>query len=312
MKHLAVIDLGTNTFHLLVAEVGQTSMEILHKEKQSVKIGEGGISHGIISDAAGKRALNTLKEFRATMDHFGVDQLLAFATSAFRNARNREELLGEIQRETGIAIQVISGSQEADYIYQGVTHALELGAQDNLIMDIGGGSVEFVIANQDRIHWKESYEIGAQRLMDKFHYHDPIYPQEIQNLESFLDRELSTLVTAMEQFNPRVLIGSSGTFDTLSEIYCLDQGITPDHGPERRLSLKGYQEIHQRIISKNRSQRLQIPGMIAMRVDMIVVASSLIHYLLDRFRLDGIRVSAYALKEGVLFESIDQIRQEGV
>ena len=309
MKRLAVIDLGTNTFHLLVAEVRSADLEILYKEKKSVKIGENGISEGFISEAAQKRALEALKDFRKTMDQFDELHCFTFATSAFRNARNGVDLIEAVRQQTGIEIKVIQGEKEAEFIYRGVKEALELGKPDALIMDIGGGSVEFVIANSEGIKWKQSYEIGAQRLMDLFHHHDPIETKEIHNLENYLDSNLDTLITAMEQFNPRVLVGSSGTFDTLSEIYCFEQDIRQNNNPERVLSRKGYQKIHNQIISSNRAQRLEIPGMIEMRVDMIVVASSLINYLLNRFQIDTIRVSAYALKEGALYELLDEHRQ---
>ena len=306
MKRLAVIDLGTNTFHLLVAEVGSANLQVLYKEKKSVKIGEHGISKGIISDAAQKRALAALKDFRNIMDRYDELDCFAFATSAFRNASNGIDLINTIRQQTGIEIKVIHGEKEAEYIYRGVKEALELGVKDSLIMDIGGGSVEFVIANEQAIKWKESYEIGAQRLMDQFHYHDPIHVEDIGRLEHYLDDQLATLITAMEQYNPRILVGSSGTFDTLSEIYCMDQGIQQTESPERLLSREGFQAIHEQIISLDRSQRMEIPGMIEMRVDMIVVASSLINYLLNRFQIDTIRVSAYALKEGALFELWDE------
>ena len=313
MTHVAIIDLGTNTFHLLIAKVGESTLEVLHKEKRSVKIGEGGINQGIISSSAEQRALDALAGFKKTMDQHQVNQSYAFATSAFRNAINGQQLAQKVKQHTGISISIISGEQEAQYIFQGVQHALDIGLQDALIMDIGGGSVEFIIANQNEVRWKESFEIGAQRLMDHFHYHDPIFPEEIIKLESLLDSRLMSLASAMEQYNPRVLIGSSGTFDTLSEIFCLEQGITSDKDlPEKPLTISGYKNIHQEIISYTREERMAIPGMIEMRVDMIVVASCLINYLLRRFALEQIRVSAFALKEGVLDEVLGQIRNSGL
>lgn len=310
MSHLAIIDLGTNTFHLLVAAVTKDALKILHREKRSVKIGEEGISIGVISKAAEARALSTLMDFRKTMDTFQVTQSTAIATSAFRNAGNGPEFVKKIKDQTGISVSVINGDMEATFIYEGVKQALDIGPINALIMDIGGGSVEFIIGNQHRAPWMESFEIGAQRLIDHFHYHDPIYPQEIEKLEALLDERLVSLVTAMEQHNPRVLIGSSGTFDTLSEIYCLKHGIAREDRPETPLTIAGYLQIHKEIISKTRAERMMIPGMIEMRVDMIVVASCLINYLLNRFSLEQIRVSSYALKEGVLQKAILEARAQ--
>ncbi len=309
MPRIAVIDLGTNTFHLLIAAVDQQGYEILHKEKRSVKIGEGGISQGIITREASARALATLAGFKIIMEEQGVQKSFATATSAFRNASNGVELTHQVEQSTGIKIEIIDGEREAELIYQGVQEALEIGPQPALVMDIGGGSVEFIIGTNQNIYWRQSFEIGAQRLLDHYHYHDPIIPQEVVKLESLLDNRLADLAAAMEQYNPRVLIGSSGTFDTLSEIYSQDQELGMATNPERPLTLAGYQKIHQQLISSTRTQRLQIPGMIEMRVDMIVVASCLISYVLDRFNIEEIRVSNYALKEGLLMDAIANIRQ---
>jgi len=306
MSRIAVIDIGTNTFHLLIVEMQGNSYQIVHKEKRSVKIGEGGISKGIINEAASKRALKTLEGFKQVIDREDVDSWHATATSAFRNAKNGEALAQQVASETGIMINIIDGDREAQLIYQGVKHALTIGEEPALIMDIGGGSVEFIIADDHHVHWKKSFEIGAQRLMDHFHYHDPIYASEVVKLESVLDSRLAELAAAMEQYNPRTLIGSSGTFDTLSEIYLQAQGLTKTEQPERPLTLTGYKAIHQQIISSTRAQRMEIPGMIEMRVDMIVVASCLIYYLLERFSIDHIRVSSYALKEGLLMEAVEK------
>jgi len=306
MARVAVIDLGTNTFHLLIADIIDNQLHLLHKEKQSVKIGEGGISRGEIAAPAQQRALNTLQGFKEVIDDLEVEKIYANATSAFRNAGNGRELAAEIYRQTGIPIQIIDGQKEAWYIYRGVSQALDMGPKDSLILDIGGGSVEFIIANESSIQWMHSFEIGAQRLMDRFHHHDPITTDDISDLENYLDQQLTQLFPAMKEYHPQTLIGASGTFDTLSQIYSHHQGI-PMEGTERTLTNAGFHEIHQQIIHKNRSQRMAIPGMIEMRVDMIVVACSLINYLLKKFSFQNIRISTYALKEGVLSEVVESM-----
>ncbi len=310
MQRIAIIDLGTNTFHLLVADIDVNNVKVLHQEKHNVKIGEGGISRGEITKPAQERALNTLNGFRETMTSMGVQSSYATATSAFRNASNGAFLVEEIFRKTGLEVGIIDGQQEANLIFQGVRQALDLGSSSSLIVDIGGGSVEFIIGNGKKVLWMNSYEIGAQRLMDQFHSHDPILDGEIKSLESFLDTQLVSLVSAMEQYNPRILVGSSGTFDTLSHIHCLKQGLEKSDNPEQPLSIAGFKEIHSELVVKNRAERLKIPGMIEMRVDMIVVACSLIDYILDRFNLSDIRVSSYALKEGALYDVAVKVRAQ--
>lgn len=310
MSRIAIIDLGTNTFHLLIVDISATDIQILHKEKQSVKIGENGISYGKIAQPAQQRAVRTLQEFKQKMDILEVKQAYATATSAFRNAANGKSLAEEIYNKTGIAIDIINGKREAQLIYQGVIQALDLGKSKSLIMDIGGGSVEFIICDNSGVNWSHSFEIGAQRLMDQFHHKDPITPQEINRLDIFLDNHLAPLATAVEKFKPSVLVGASGTFETLSHIYNISQNLEKSNDLELPLSIDGFRQIHQELGTKNRFQRLEMPGMIEMRVDMIVVASCLINYVISRANLSSIRISSYALKEGVLYEVNKLIRSQ--
>ena len=310
MSRIAIIDLGTNTFHLLVVDITATNIKILTKEKQSVKIGENGISFGKIAKPAQERAVRTLQEFKQKMDILEVKQSYATATSAFRNAANGKALAEEILSETGIKIDIVNGKREAQLIYQGVIQALDLSKSKAMIMDIGGGSVEFIICDSSGVRWTHSFEIGAQRLMDQFHHQDPITSQEINRLEVFLDKHLAPLATAVEKFKPSVLVGASGTFDTLSHIYGIRQNLEKSNELELPLSIDGFRQIHKELLVKNRSKRLKIPGMMEMRVDMIVVASCLIDHVLQKFKIDSIRVSPHALKEGVLYEVCETLRAQ--
>ncbi len=300
-ERIAIIDLGTNTFHLLIAErTGAERPVILHREKQPVKIGMGGINRSIITPEAIERALTCLRSFRKTMNDWNVTQTRAIGTSALRSAGNGEAVAHLIRTETGIDVRLISGDQEAEYIYFGVRSAVDLGKDKSLIIDIGGGSVEFIIANQDHLVWKHSFDVGAQRLLEKYQQNDPITPAEIASLNDFLRVSLEPLFQQMRIHQPYVMVGSSGTFDTLSEIYCVRNHMPYAETPETPLTLQAFDEIYAELICKNRAERLKIPGMIEMRVDMIVVACCLIKFLLSQFPFHQVRVSTYSLKEGVL------------
>jgi exopolyphosphatase/guanosine-5'-triphosphate,3'-diphosphate pyrophosphatase len=301
MSRIAIIDLGTNTFHLLVADEREAGYRIVHRDRLSVKIGMGGINRGFVTEDAIQRTMLALQSFRNTMDRMKVKKTYAYGTSAIRNAANRDEIVEKIRHVTGIDVNIISGDQEAEFIYQGVRSALHLGVEKSLIIDIGGGSVEFILANNDKIFWKESIEIGAQRLLEKFQRHDPILEEEILTLNAFFGEKLTSLKAALKRHRPDVLVGSSGTFDTLSDIFCETHKIlkTPDE-IETPLTLPGFYEIYHDLVAKNREERMLVPGMIEMRVDMIVVACCLIRYILEAHAFDRIRVSTYSLKEGVL------------
>ncbi|WP_375580669.1 exopolyphosphatase [Marivirga tractuosa] len=300
MDKIAIIDLGTNTFHLLIVEVKDGEEKIIHKEKIAVKLGEGGISEGNISKAAEERAIKTMLYFKDKINEEKVDQVFASATSAMRNASNGKEVIQRIYDVTGISIQLISGMDEAKFIHKGVKKALEIGPEPALIMDIGGGSVEFIICNHIEVFWMQSFEIGAQRLLDKFHKHDPILPKDIEKLDDFLRKELAELKVKMDIYQPHHLIGSSGTFDTLIDINYQEKEIEKPDDVSYSLSLEDFDRMFNEIIHKTRDERMAIPGMIEMRVDMIVVAVCLIQFLIENNEFIDIKVSTYALKEGLL------------
>ncbi len=296
----AILDLGTNTFHLLVAAISEdATAKILHRESTFVKIGHGGISDGYLTEAAQQRAISALVHFRNVANSLGATHSFATATSAIRSAKNGQEFLAHITRETGFIPQTISGQQEAEWIYRGIAEVVSIAANETaLIMDIGGGSVEFIIANSVDILWKQSFEIGAQRLLDRFADQDPISANSLQALEAYAEEKLHALWLAAQQFKPDYLIGSAGTFDTLSQ---MDDPTQPLGFTEvRELDLDTYQQLHQLLISQNRQFRLAIPGMIPERADMIVPASALLNYVMKKTGLRSIKVSAASLKEGVL------------
>ena len=314
---VAVIDLGTNICRLLIADQiendgnqndshqnhNNLNFRILHQEKITVKIGQGGISEGLIGQAAQVRLLDALQRFRFTLDKYEIkdENIFAAATSAMRNASNQNEVLEQIKQETNLDLQVISGEQEAEYIYKGVRLGMDIGEEIALMMDIGGGSVEFILCNKHKIFWKHSFEVGAQRLLDMFMPNDPIKPQEIKRLENYLEDKLIPLANAIHQYTPTFLIGSSGTFDTIHDIKLAKNNIDKLNNTENmEFSKQEFLEIYYDFIHKNKQERLQINGMKEMRVEMIVVASCLINFILEKYQLSRICVSRYGLKEGLL------------
>lgn len=229
-KNVAAIDIGTNTAHLLVVELPSqkqifSPFRILHKEKIATKIGEGGISNGFITEAAQERLLKALHQFCEVLEYYEIapESVHTIATSAFRNASNQKELVTKIQKEMGLQVQVISGDEEAELIYYGVKAALKIGKCNALIMDIGGGSVEFIVCNAEKMLWKQSFEIGAQRLLDRFMQNEKISSSERQALNNFLEQTLSPLSEILKIYPIEVLIGCSGTFDIIDDINHIDR-----------------------------------------------------------------------------------------
>lgn len=310
-KRLALIDMGTNTFHLLITEVGDNGqLRELVKTKFPVRLGQGGISNGAIAPEAYDRAIKTLKDFRNQIDAYEVETVRAMATSMVRNASNGEDFVKDVFKQTDIQIEVIDGDREAELIYYGVRSASVLDDSTSMIMDIGGGSVEFIICNKREIFWKRSFEIGAQRLMDHFFTHDPIPASSIDAEKAYLREELQPLTEAVAKYKPLVLVGSSGTFDTLCDIDALHKGNTSRQLAQpaaSTLAVEDFYSIHEQLLQKNHEERLAIPGMLEMRVDMIVLASIAVDFVLQHYSINEIRVSAYALKEGVLQKVLEEM-----
>lgn len=301
----AVLDLGTNTFNLLISEIKLGKARILVHERTPVKIGAGGIQNKIIVEEACLRAENAIVDYLEIIKKHKtpIKNVTAIATSAFRNAKNGEQLAQRIFEKTQIKVHIIQGDKEAELIYYGVKAAMKIGQEPVLLMDIGGGSVEFIICNDDEIFWKKSFEIGAQRLFDVYHTTDPIQQSAIEELNYYLDKSLVELKTAVSVYHPKILVGSSGTFDTLCEIFIEEHNIKHDlyDGTEYDLPIHYFGEIFYRLIVKNVTQRRDIKGMSPMRVDMVVVATCLIDYVLRNYLIQRLRVSFYSLKEGVMY-----------
>jgi exopolyphosphatase/guanosine-5'-triphosphate,3'-diphosphate pyrophosphatase len=310
---IAVIDLGTNTFKLLVAEINRRGQLIpLFKDKIPVKLGEGGINNNEISHTPFLRGLNAMKFHKQNIDKFNVDKIYAFATSAIRSAKNGKDLVKKIEAETGIDVKIISGKKEAELIYYGVRQAHPMGKKRHLIMDIGGGSTEFVIANDKKIFWKHSFDLGAARLLERINPSEPITADEIKALNHYLKKELKLLFDALDDYHVDTLVGSSGSFDSLAEMI-----YHRFHTPENPLvktdymfNLDYFEQMYHQIVTSNYDERLKIKGLAPMRVEMIVVAVIFIKFIITRLKMEEMVLSSYSLKEGILFKIMQDLEKD--
>jgi exopolyphosphatase / guanosine-5'-triphosphate,3'-diphosphate pyrophosphatase len=291
MVRIAAIDLGTNTFHLLIVEKQDGKTKKLHDESLVAKLGKGGINQQIITYEATERALKVLRYFRQVIDNQQVSlkNVHATGTSAVRNAENKNEFIEKVFAETGIKIQEISGNEEAELIYFGVKEAMKIGQEISMIMDIGGGSVEFIICNDDRVFWKQSFEIGGQRLMERFMKSDPISMRSVQMMDDFFREKLLPLTNAVHQYSPKTLIGSSGSFDTLIDIFQAKNNtqLIGNQQVSHDLPIAEFYQTYENLLLKNHDERMAIAGMIELRVDMIVVAVCLIRFVRFERRFDA-------------------------
>jgi exopolyphosphatase/guanosine-5'-triphosphate,3'-diphosphate pyrophosphatase len=310
---IAIIDIGTNTFKLMIARVHENGQfTVIFKEKIPVKLGEGGINNQVISHSPFLRGIKAMNTHKATIDRFEVDKILAFATSAIRSAKNGKEFVRKVKAETGIAIEVISGDREAELIYYGVRKALDMGKEKCLIMDIGGGSTEFIIADMHRIYWKHSFDLGAARLLEVINPSEPITKNEIKQLKNHLEEQLQLLWGACEIYPVKTLVGSSGSFDSLAEmIYYKFQTIeNPLIKTEYSFDMKHFEAMYKILTNSTIEKRFKIKGLAAMRVEMIVVAVVMIRFVFKHLNLDAMRLSTYSLKEGILFDHLSSLGEK--
>lgn len=304
----AIIDLGTNTFNLLIGErLPDCTFKKIFNTKVAVKLGEGAINAGYIAEVPFQRGINALKHYQQYLLDYNVKHTYAFATSAIRSASNGNEFVDQAKKNAGISITVIDGDEEADLIYHGNRMAVNMTDSVSLIMDIGGGSTEFVLANHNTIFWKQSFLLGAARLLEKFKLTDPITNKEIKTFNDYLKQELAPLLEAIKSFKPNELIGSSGAFDSVVDVIAGEFNTEEelnDIKTEYSVNLNHYLFISKKLKKSTLKERYGIKGLIDMRVDMIVISILLIDFILEEVNLSAMRVSTFSLKEGVISQKL--------
>ncbi len=299
---LAVIDLGSNTFHLLICEINSDeTLALIYKERIYVKLASGGLEY--IDDAGIERGMSAMQQFAEQIQAYQVKQTRAIGTAALREAKNGKEVADRFTADTGLAVEIIDGQREAGYILNGIKAAIPPLDKPGLIMDIGGGSVEFILFNGDQVLFKGSYMIGVAVLHRRFHHSDPIADKEINSLEATLEEELAELIFIISQLSGYYLIGASGSFEVINEV--LPKISSADHWTELDLTnMPGYLD---EIIATNMAVRRLIPEVPIERIDYIVVAYALIRYITRKMPPERLFYCDFALKEGVLAEMLKKI-----
>ncbi len=305
---IAVVDLGTNTFHLLVADVMDGSRHSLVRALRiPVKLGEAGITKKFIAPAAYQRGIDAAHSFKLIINELKADIIFCFGTSAMRSATNGQQMANDLAEILETRVEIISGDQEAMYIYQGVKEGVTLESQHALIMDIGGGSIEFIIANEQGPAWLASYDLGAARLLEMFSPSDPISAAEIEILTHHLEQQLEPLIENSLKYGVTKMIGSSGSFETMAAMICEQYNLScKGDKTEIEISLSHFEEIYHQITNSTREERMLMPGMALMRIDMIVIGVIIIRTVIRMLGISHIRLSEYALKEGILFQLVRQ------
>lgn len=291
---VAVIDLGTNTFNLLIAEIGLDKFKVLHSEKEGVAIGMGGINHNRISEDAWERSMNALIRFKKTCDSFDVVQIRAIGTSAIRSATNSLDYIKAVKFKTGISIEIVSGLEEAALIFDGVRWSYDF-KQPGVIMDIGGGSTEFIWANENGVDKAFSLDIGVSRMYQSLQLSDPLTNDDIQTIETWLEEHSKGKLNGLQS---NLLIGASGTFETFYELQHKIQfpstiEVIPLHKGELENTIAS-------IISSTLIEREQNEFIIDIRKKMAPIAAVKTRWVMNKLNVKEVLISPCSLKEGAL------------
>lgn len=297
MSNFAVIDLGTNTFHLLIARPNKEGgFDEIYRERRFIKLAEDGIQ--TIGNVAFDRGLKAMYDYARIIETHQVKATKAVGTAALRTASNGANFIAQVKENCQIDIELISGEEEARFIHHGVMQAVSFAEERQLIMDIGGGSVEFIIANQERVFWSKSFPIGVAVLFNQFHKSDPISIDEQLVMNSFLQAQLTPLAAALTAFPVRSLIGASGTFDVLENLLKKKE----EGRFYSKIDEKHFHPFFRDTLASTLAERLKIAGIPHTRAEMIIVALVLIDHIISLANIQEIVVSAFALKEGILKE----------
>ena len=296
----AVIDLGTNTFHLLIADIGGGVLREVYRERRYVKLASDGIE--TIGREPYLRGLQALEHYATILRQHECEQVTAIGTAALRTASNGPTFVRAAKEASGIAVQTISGDREAELITRGVLAAIPPPEDRILIMDIGGGSTEFIVADAERVYYRESFPIGVGVLRNEFHHAEPIQALELEALRGHLRQTLAPLSAALSIHPTRHLVGAAGTFDVLAEL--MRKPVASPHPTSHELDLSKFGPLRDRVLGMTLEQRLSIPGIPSERADMIVVAFVLLDFTLELANVNRVTVSSYAMKEGILLDGM--------
>lgn len=291
---IAVIDLGTNTFNLLIADVSDSGFSVIHSSKEGVALGMGGINEKRITADAMVRALTTFEHFVAICREKQVEFIRAIGTSAVRDAVNAHELVSSVQSRFGVQIEIIDGLKEAQLIYDGVRWSYDF-SQPSLIMDIGGGSTEFIRGHAGEPLQFCSLNIGVSRAVQLFTHADPLSEDDKRKMIDWFESHAAAL-SAFDSCS--VLVGASGSFETFYEMVhetAFPVGMEPIHLDRNEL-----EGILDWIIGSTFEERERHPYIIPIRRRMAPVAALKTKWILDKFDIREVIISPYSLKEGAL------------
>lgn len=296
MTRKAVIDLGTNTFNLLIAEINGNVRTVLHSSKEGVALGMGGINQNLIAPEAEMRAVEALQNFERICSRYGVHEIVAIGTSALRDAMNAQQLVDKLKNILGVQLHIISGEEEAKLIYEGVKWSFDF-SQPGVIMDIGGGSTEFIWADNNGLIDFLSLNIGVSRIYQdpNIELSDPLTNEQLSTVYQWYDEKSNGL---LDNKYADLLIGASGSFETFYEL--IHNKPYPSVTQSLRIEFSELMHTLDWIIYSTQAERDESEFIIPIRKKMAPVAAAKTKWVIEKLGIKEVMISPCSLKEGVI------------
>src|SRR5215212_9693241 len=309
---IAAIDIGTNSIHMIVVQVRpDLSFEVIDREKEMVRLGAGGLDGRALTPEAMHAALQVLSKFRRLAESHKVDEVIAVATSATREAENGGEFLHTITQQTGIRPRVISGTEEARLIHLAAVYGVSVPGDVAVVIDIGGGSVEVTRGIGSNVELGRSFKLGVIRLTERFVKTDPLEPRDQRKLVRYIDTEIGKYLHQIARLGFDRVIGTSGTILSLGAVASAAEG-HPLGGSlrNRRFAAKQIRRVRKDLVALDLEKRLRVPGLEPRRADLVVAGAVLLDELLRRLGATEITLCDLSLREGVILDYIARHRKE--
>jgi exopolyphosphatase/guanosine-5'-triphosphate,3'-diphosphate pyrophosphatase len=302
---IAAIDIGTNSIHMIVVKVRpDLSFEVIDREKDMVRLGAGGLDGRSLTPSAMSAALQTLVKFKRLAESNKVDEIIAAATSATREAENGGDFMAEVVRQTGIRIKVISGTEEARLIHLAAGYGVDVGGSTAAVVDIGGGSVEITLGTATHLTLGKSFKTGVIRLTEHFVKTDPLSARDERRLVKYLNRTMGGYLQQIAQTGFDRVIGTSGTILSLGALALSDDGGTPEDLRNQRVSAKSLRRLRKHLVAADIEERLHMPGLDPRRADLSVAGSVLLDTILRGLGAEDITLCDLALREGLVLDYV--------
>ncbi|MDT3696380.1 MAG: Ppx/GppA phosphatase family protein [Ignavibacterium sp.] len=307
-NRIAAIDIGTNSFHLIILEItNNNKLKLLDRDRVFLRIGnikQNGLN--IISKSDTEAAVNVLLKFKQLAD-FHKARIFAIATSAVREASNNKEFISEVFNRTRVKIKIIDGKSEAKLIFLGMKNALDLSSSNVLGIDIGGGSTEFIYAVNGKVKYADSVKIGAVRLSNVFFSEYKITKSAVSACEDYVEAHIQKQIDMKIFRKIDIAVGSSGTVDTI----CMIKNIQSGNAVRKKLngfefSYDEFEDIYNLIMNlRTPDERMNVPGLESKRADIIPAGLIILKKIFQLFDLNKMILSEYALREGIVFKALN-------